>query len=76
MEDSEDRLLTVVNPWRQESSGPTDLPETVAKLSLEEHSATANKCWKLSWEDVCAMFDTLCLSWNPDRFPHILTHHR
>jgi len=52
----------------------------MAELSLDSHnpvgSETAEGHRRLSWEDVCSTFDTLCLSWNPALFPHIITHHR
>jgi len=41
-----------------------------------ERSKPVDKYWKLSWEDVCGTFNTLCLSWNPDLFPNVIAHHR
>lgn len=76
MEDSEERLLTIVNPWRHAGAGPDDLSNTMAGVSLGQGPVTNEECWKLSWEDACTIFDTLCLSWNPERFTHTITHHR
>lgn len=53
-----ERTVTLVNPWKtQGASAPFAVDDTPAILAC-------------AWEEVCALFDTIAVNWNPDAFGH------
>ncbi|KAG8812542.1 cysteine protease, partial [Serendipita sp. 399] len=76
LEDDEDRMVTVVNPWREQQQG-AGIEDGVQAMSLENRNADPSRAtWLISWDDICRTFNSLYLNWNPEVFPFRLTHHR
>lgn len=78
IEDSDDRFVTVVNPWRSASlnhESPDSLARNSSGLIDRPTSNDISDTWKLSWEDVCTIFQGIYLSWNPRMFQHVIVHH-
>lgn len=78
LKDNEDRPVTVINPWRrtsqEDNSGGHISDDITSELGALE--LANSDTWSISWDDICNMFDTLFLIWNPRLFQHILAHHR
>lgn len=79
LEETDDRLVAIVNPWLHSLSNQ-ELPNSLAGLSISSDGGDKLKLfsdtWKLSWEDICNIFDGIYLSWNPQIFQHVIVHHR
>ncbi|KAI3617749.1 hypothetical protein CBS9595_003658 [Malassezia furfur] len=53
-----ERVVTLVNPWKtQGAPAPFVVDDTPAVLTC-------------AWEEVCALFDTIAVNWNPAEFEH------
>jgi hypothetical protein len=79
LEETDDRLVTIVNPWRHSLSNQ-ELHDSLAGLSINSDGGDRFKLFsdarRLSWEDICNIFDGIYLSWNPQVFQHVIVHHR
>jgi calpain-7 len=79
LEETDDRLVTIVNPWRHSLSNREPI-DSLASLSIGSDGSDKpelfSDTWRLSWEDICNTFDGIYLSWNPQIFQHVIVHHR
>ncbi|PVG04007.1 cysteine proteinase [Serendipita vermifera] len=81
LQDSEERLLSIINPWVQarsiEHGSPRQISSSLQSIEGNERgSESKSNCWNLTWEDVCSLFDSIYLSWNPAMFKYSISHHR
>ncbi|KZS95724.1 cysteine proteinase [Sistotremastrum niveocremeum HHB9708] len=73
---SSDRMVSILDSWEgtPQSSSPDDIVAVVENLDLT--AGNTNRILKFSWEEICEIFDTLYLSWNPAIWKHQTNLHR
>lgn len=75
---SSDRVVSILDSWdglrSSDASSPEDLAGVVENLELK--ASSTNRILRFTWEEICGIFDTLYLSWNPSLWKHQINLHR
>lgn len=70
IENETERKVVLMNPWRQSISSDRGGEGLDNMQTLDEAlpTAYAKETFTMSWDDMCARFDSLYISWNPKMF--------
>ncbi|KAI0295295.1 hypothetical protein BC826DRAFT_1104390 [Russula brevipes] len=53
----------------------TEVEALLDDLSLDDHGDDQRRVIDIAWDDVCNLFGTVCVSWNPSMFKNQLLYH-
>ncbi|MCO5588315.1 hypothetical protein L7F22_042270 [Adiantum nelumboides] len=70
IENHAERKVVLMNPWRQPISSSRNGDGLASMQTLNDSlpTAYAKEKFTMSWDDMCARFDSLYISWNPKMF--------
>lgn len=73
--DNGSRWLTILDSWLPRDDTGLGVDTLLENLSLDNESENHRPVMNVAWDDVCALFGSVCVSWNPGMFKCRLFYH-